>query len=259
MTRYRLLCLAALFAGLASSGCHPAADANPPADGFNLAGSDAQAIAVADAAMTAMGGRHAWNMTHFVTWRFFGGRLHVWDKFTNHERFEDQDLVVLMNLDTEKGRAWRAGTEITDAATLTKTLSDTKGAWINDSYWLLMPYKLKDSGVTLNYLGPKPDATGAACDELQLTFANVGRTPNNKYHVLVNQQTHLVSEWTIWFDAAKDEPRSLGPWTDWQRHGQILLAHGHGAKSHTDVAVFDHLPATVFTDPAPFVLSVHQP
>ncbi|WP_221032331.1 hypothetical protein [Actomonas aquatica] len=238
---------------LALTACAPQSPtaSNPPAAGFNLAGSDAQAIAIADATMEAMGGREAWDMTRHLTWRFFGGRRHVWDKFTNNHRFENGDLTVLMNLDSEQGRAWRAGTEITDAAELQEVLQKTKSAWINDSYWLVMPYKLKDSGVTLTYVGEQPNSAGAPCDVLQLTFANVGRTPDNKYHVFVDQQTHLVSEWTIWFDAAKDEPRSLGPWTDWQRFGDILLAPGHGERSHTEIGVFDELPASVYTAPIP--------
>ncbi len=246
-----------LFAAAASLllliGCARQAttESNPPAAGFDLAGSDPKAIAVADATMAAMGGRSAWDMTRHVTWRFFGGRRHVWDKFTNNLRFEDGDLTVLMNLDSEQGRAWRAGAEITDPAQLKDILGNTKGAWINDSYWLVMPYKLKDSGVTLTYVGEKTDSAGKPCDVLQLTFKNVGRTPNNKYHVYVDQQTRLVSEWTIWFDAAKDEPRPLGPWTDWQRFGNILLAPGHGQRGHTEIGVFDELPATVYTEPTP--------
>lgn len=251
--------LLALSASLVLAACQRSEDINPPAEGFDLAGSDPRAIDIADSTMAAMGGRKAWDNTHFITWRFFGGRLHVWDKFNNNERFEDGDLVVVMNLDSEQGRAWRSGKEITDADDLKKMLDRTKGAWINDSYWLLMPHKLKDSGVTLTLAGEQNDANGAPCDVLQLTFAGVGRTPDNKYHVLVDRQTHLVSEWTIWFDAAKDEPRSLGPWTDWQRCGDILIAAGHGKRSHTDIAVFDDLPSAVFTTPKPFELSAYQP
>lgn len=259
MSRRPLLvraCAASLLLFLVT-GCAPN-DPNPPAEGFNLAGSDAQAIAVADATMTAMGGRRAWDATRHLTWRFFGGRLHVWDKYTGNLRFEDQDLTVLMNLNTLQGRAWRAGVEVTDATARQEILHRTQGAWINDSYWLIMPYKLKDAGVTLTYVGEKPDPTGTPCDVLQLTFAGVGRTPRNQYHVYVNRATRLVSHWIYWPDAAVDEPRALGPWTDWQTHGQILLSSGRGERRHSDVAVFADLPAAVYTDPAAFSVAAHQ-
>lgn len=252
------LASALLIALAASSNVISARPApNPPAPGFNAVGSDSKAIALADAVMEALGGRTAWDQTRFVTWRFFGGRRHVWDKFTGRLRFEDKDTIVLMNLESEHGRAWEAGTEVTDSAALTALLLKTKGAWINDSYWLLMPYKLKDSGVTLKYLGTKADASGTACEVLELTFENVGRTPQNKYHIFVDAVTHLVTEWIYWKDATVDEPRSLGPWRNWQRFGAIMLTADHGERQHSEIAVFDSLPDSVFEVPEPFVVANH--
>ncbi|GAB5561934.1 MAG: hypothetical protein SynsKO_35810 [Synoicihabitans sp.] len=234
-----------------------AADANPAQAGFNHAESDAKAIAIADATMAAMGGRKAWDNTRHVTWRFFGNRLHVWDKYTGDHRFENKDLTVLSNLNTGKGRAWKAGTEITGQER-DEALSSAKGAWINDAYWLVMPYKLKDSGVTLKYVGEMNDPAGAKCDVLQLTFQEVGRTPDNKYHVYVNQATGLVSHWMFWRNFNDAESRDLGPWTDWKKHGEILLAHGHGKREHTDIGVFQKLTQSVYTDPAAFSIEAHR-
>ena len=56
------------------------AEENPPVKGFNTAASDPKAIAVADQAMTAMSGRKNWDATHYITLRFLGFRLQVWDK-----------------------------------------------------------------------------------------------------------------------------------------------------------------------------------
>lgn len=235
-----------------------AADPNPAQAGFNHAESDTKAIAIADATMAAMGGRKAWDNTRHITWRFFGNRLHVWDKYTGNHRFENKDLTVLSNLNTGAGRAWRDGQEITEAEALAEALSSAMGAWINDSYWLVMPYKLKDSGVTLKYVGEMNDPAGAPADVLQLTFQEVGRTPDNKYHVYVNQETGLVSHWMFWRNYNDAESRDLGPWTDWARHGDILIASGHGQRGHTGIAVFDTLPESVYTDPAPFELADHR-
>ena len=44
-----------------------------------------------------------------------------------------------------------------------------------------MPYKLKDSGVTLKYKGQDTLETGHPAEKLQLTFEEVGKTPENKY------------------------------------------------------------------------------
>ena len=79
------------------------AEENPPAKGFNTAASDPKAIAVADQAMTALGGRKNWDATRYITWRFFGFRLHVWDKWTGDIRFEQGELTVLMNIHSKEG------------------------------------------------------------------------------------------------------------------------------------------------------------
>jgi hypothetical protein len=240
------------------------AEENPAAEGFDAAGSDAKAVEIADAVMVAMGGRKAWDDARHITWKFFGRRLHVWDKATGNIRVESQNRntkknrVVLMNIHTKAGRAWEEGVEITDREGLKKALRGAEGAWINDSYWLLMPYKLKDSGVTLKYVGEKEDPDGNVCEVLELTFKEVGRTPQNKYHVFVDKASRMVCHWDYWKDKAVDEPRSLGPWNNWRKFGDIMLTDDHGRRKHGDVAVLESLPDAVFTDPAPFKLEAYQ-
>lgn len=240
------------------------ANENPAAEGFNAAGSDKKAMEIADDVMTAMGGRKAWDDTRYITWKFFGRRLHVWDKHTGNIRVESQDRqskknrVVLMNINSKVGRAWEEGTEITDEEGLQKALRGAEGAWINDAYWLLMPYKLKDSAVTLKYLGEKAEPDGKDCDVLELTFEAVGRTPQNKYHVFVDKASKMVVHWDYWKDKAVDEPRSLGPWNNWRKFGNIMLTDDHGGRKHSDVAVLESLPDKVFTDPAAFKIEDFQ-
>ena len=112
--------------------------------------------------MAALGGRANWDATRYITWRFFGFRLHVWDKWTGDIRFEQGDLTVLMNIHSKEGHAFVDGKKISDPDTLAAKLDHGYRAWINDSYWLVMPYKLKDSGVTLHYRGIETteDGTG---------------------------------------------------------------------------------------------------
>ena len=224
---------------------------NPPASGFNAADSDPKAIALADEVMTALGGRANWDATRYITWRFFGFRLHVWDKWTGDIRFEEGDLTVLMNIHSKEGRAFVAGAAISDPDTLAAKLDHGYRAWINDSYWLVMPYKLKDTGVTLRYRGLEATQDGRPAQVLELTFKDVGVTPQNKYAVWIDRESRLVTQWAFYRDAADAEPRFIGPWTNWQRHGSILLSDGRGEREHTDVAVFDELSRSVFTSPDP--------
>lgn len=232
-------------------------EGNPPAVGFDLEGSDAEAVAVADRVMEAMGGREAWDRTRFVTWKFFGRRMHYWDKHTGDVRIEGvgredgKPYLILMNIHSKTGRAWRDGEEIVEAEALAEMMDNGEAAWINDSYWIAMPYKLKDSGVTLRHLGDGTMEDGRAAEVLELTFREVGRTPENKYHVYVAADTGLVEQWDFYRNASDAEPGFKIPWHNWQSYGEILLSDNRGEAGHEQLGVFDELPASVFTDPAP--------
>ncbi len=166
-------------------------------------GSDPKAVQIANEVMNALGGREAWEETRYLTWNFFGRRTHVWDKWKGDLRFENEGSVTLLNLNTKKGRVWKSGQEVTDPAALEKALYDAESAWINDSYWVFMPYKLEDQGVTLKYLGKGKTETGLSADVLELTFENVGRTPQNKYHVFVDDRSRLVTQWNYYEKASE--------------------------------------------------------
>ncbi len=222
---------------------------NPAMPGFNQSGSDAKAIKIADEVMNAMGGRKNWNNTRHVTWNFFGIRTHIWDKWSGDYRLEADSLLVLMNLNTQKGRAWINGKEVADLPKLAEILKNANSIWINDSYWMFMPYKLKDSGVTLKYKGEGTLETGQPCDILQLTFENVGDTPQNKYLIYVSKAHHLVEQWSYFTNASDAEPRFTTPWNNWRRYGKILLSDDRGKRKHSHIAVFDHLPAKIYQSP----------
>ena len=219
------------------------------APAFDLAGSDAKAVALADSVMAACGGWENWEKTRFIKWICLGKRLNVWDKQTGNLRLESKVSLVLMNLRTKKGRAWKGVAELTEPDDLQRAMDYGYEGWINDSYWLLLPFKLKDGGVTLKYLGEDTTADGRPADKLSLTFKNVGVTPNNKYHVYVDKETRLLTQWAYYMDASDEHPRFTTMWANYQKYGHILLSDDRGAKKHTGLAVYDELPAAVFESP----------
>ncbi|GAA4452390.1 hypothetical protein GCM10023189_15730 [Nibrella saemangeumensis] len=223
--------------------------ANPPADGFDMAGSDPKAVQIADQVMEAMGGRANWDKTRLISWTFFGNRRLVWDKWTGNVRVDNlkDDQTILLNINTDKGRVFRNGKELTEPDSVTKYVKMGKGMWINDSYWLVMPFKLKDSGVTLKHLGDGKTQDGKDADLLQLTFKGVGNTPDNKYHVWVDKNSRLVSQFAYFPKYTDEQPRFVNPWTNYEKHGSILLSGKRGDREITDIRVFNGLPGEVFT------------
>lgn len=223
---------------------------NPPAPGFNAAGSDVKAIEIADKVMQAMGGRQAWDDTRILAWSFNGRRHLIWDKKTGDVRIDaPQDTAVyLLNVYNATVKAQIKGEEITDSDSLNIAYKKAEGMWINDSYWLIMPFKLKDSGVTLKYLGKDSTQTGIYSDVLQLTFKNVGNTPDNMYKVWVDPSDNLVKQWAFYAKFDQENPPAIWPWDNNQTYGRILLsADRSDNRGPRNVQVLDSVPETVFT------------
>jgi hypothetical protein len=254
--------LAVGLTGCASSGPEEAPSGTspvPPVEAVSLE-SDAQAVEIAKQVMEKLGGREAWDATRFVRWTFFGGRVHYWDRHTGDIRIESPERerdgeatparLVLMNIDSKEGRAWQAGEPVEDPALRAAILDLGHQWWVNDSYWMFMPYKLLDPGVTLKYSGERTTEDGRVGDVLDMTFTEVGYTPQNRYEVWVARDTGHVEEWTFYNEADQAEPNFSMPWENWQQFGDIWLATGRGRGMDWDIAVFDELPPSVFDDPA---------
>ena len=235
--------------GSTDSGAAKTAEANPASKGFNAADSDERAISIADSVMLAMGGRKAWDNTHFLQWTFFGRRSLLWDKFTGDVRIEipADSAVYIVNINSLAGKAREGERVIENPDTLQARLQRAKSIWINDSYWLLMPFKLKDSGVALKYLGQDTTQAGAPAFVLQLTFQEVGDTPENKYHVYVDTNSYLVRQWAFFAKAGDAVPAFITPWDDYQPYGQILLSGNRGKRELANINVLDKAPEGAFT------------
>ena len=205
-----------------------------------------------------MGGTEAWAGTRYLRFEFFGFRLHHWDRDTGRYRLEGKTrdgeaYVVLMNLnDREKGRAWKDGKSLAGEE-LDTWLANAWSAWVNDTYWLLMPYKLLDPGVHLSYDGEEA-LDGVQHHKLKLTFEGVGLTPGDTYWAWINQTTGLMTQWAYFLqDWEKGREPTVWRWLDWQRYGDIMLSpRRQGAERQAElgqIAVFKDLPDAVFESP----------
>src|SRR3990170_2643150 len=223
---------------------------NPAAEDFNLANSDPAAVELADSIMEAMGGWENWNNTRFISWNFFGRRDLTWDKKQERVRIEspNDSITYLVNLNTLTGKVWVKGQELPPGDSLNNMLKRGKSIWINDSYWLVMPFKLKDSGVTLKYLGEDTLMTGLPCNVLQLTFENVGDTPQNKYQIYVDLADNLVKQWAYYSDANQDSANFVRPWDNCKKYGNILLSADRSDDGGPkNVKVEDKIDEKIFT------------
>ena len=249
--RILFLLLAIVFFGCPAANDLSMKNKNPAAAGFDLAGSDARAIALADEVMEAMGGRKAWDETQVIAWNFFGRRHLVWNKTTGDVRIDvpADSTVLLTNIFDKKIIASRHGEEVTDSDTLKMLQQKAEGMWINDAYWLVMPFKLKDSGVTLTYVGTDTTESGLKSDVLQMTFKDVGNTPNNMYRVWIDQSDQLIKQWAFYAQYDQEKPPAIWPWDNYETYGKIKLsANRSDDRGPKFVQVFDKVPDATFQD-----------
>jgi hypothetical protein len=219
--RCRLFVLSGLALGFAA-GATLAADSDP------------KAVDLADKVMSALGGEKAWAGTRYLRFDWAverGGktvvkRSHTWDKYTGAYRLEGttkegKAYSVVLNLNTREGKAVSDGKPL-EGEPLRKQLEAAYGAWVNDTYWLIMPYKMKDPGVVLALDGEEKSAEGE-WDKVRLSFEGVGLTPKDRYWAYVNRKTGLVDRWDYILQDEKG-PAATFTWKGWKKYGNVLLA-----------------------------------
>jgi YVTN family beta-propeller protein len=192
---------------------------------------DPRAVEVAERMMQAMGGRDAYESVRLVRFDFEVVRdgeslaryYHWWDRGTGRYRLEGttpegEPFRVLFDVDTRDGQVW-VGRERLEGEEADRYLERAYGRFINDSYWLLMPWKWLDPGVNLAYEGER-EVDGTAYDVVRLSFGDVGLTPNDRYWGYVSKETGLMERWEYVLQKEDGSPGDAEPtayaWEDWQ-------------------------------------------
>ena len=247
-----LVLLTAIATVIMLAGCGgDGATATTASGGSSTASDNAgRAIEVADEVLEASGGRENWEATRYVTWMNFGKRLNVWDKQTGDIRVENDATIILMNLESGEGRAWRFGQEITEPGDLERTLDYAREAFELDSHEILLPFLLHDEGVHLDYLG-EGEVEGRPVDVLKVTFDEGAAYSRTEYHLNVDKESRHIVRWDYYMDRGDPKPRFQQPWSNYEKYGTILLSNHRGPKQHTDINVYDDLPPSVLGSPEP--------
>jgi hypothetical protein len=196
---------------------------------------DERADAIGKEFIAALGGENAWDKARQFRFDFVVVRdgqpvariSHAWDRYTGDYRLSGTDksgapYVVFFNVNTKDGQAFVNGKPAEGEArdTLLKT---AYGRFINDTYWLLAPWKIFDPGVHRAYEGEKPCPDGGTCDVLRLSFDNVGLTPKDRYWLWITKDGRKMVQWQYLLNGATEDPTTAA-WKDWQKVGGIMIS-----------------------------------
>jgi hypothetical protein len=101
--------------------------------------------------------------------------------------------------------------------------------WVNDSFWLLAPLKVRDHGVTVEAGGPK-DLNGITCETVRLKFDSVGLTPTDQYVFYIDAKTKLPLAW----DYIPESGTGMqATWEKFKSFGGLNLATEHNFSGKT--------------------------
>ncbi|MEM8559206.1 MAG: hypothetical protein AAGG50_15400 [Bacteroidota bacterium] len=266
-----LLLSSALF--LLAACTEPASESTadtPTAPAVEMPALATAADSVAMQAYAYAGGPEAWASVEALRFDFAferdGERVpirhHLWDRTSGAYRIDwsngDTLYTALFNANQLDVDGPDAGTVYRDGEVLpdpehAEALEGAHRAYLNDTYWLLLPIKLFDPGVTR---GLDADSSDAETAVLTLAFDGVGLTPGDTYHVYVDRATGAVARWAFVLESGGS---AAYDWVDYQTFdtaaGPIRLsarkANDQGRVLLTDaLALPTDLEPTVFTDPA---------
>jgi hypothetical protein len=228
---------------------------------------DTHALAVVDEMMDAMGGEAGWQQARYLRFDWVVERegktvvhtRHLWDRYDGRYRVEweshqGQKLEAFFNVNTRSGIVFVNG-EPARAEDEPKYLDQAYSRFINDSYWLLMPWKLKDPGVQLQYRGRRT-LDGKGYDLVEVSFEAVGLTSGDHYWAYINRRTHLMDRWAYFLQDYKGTPSldkaTAWDWRGWEQVGGLRLARekvrlGEDMRIHFPVLlVLESVDASVF-------------
>lgn len=216
----------------------------------------------------AMGGQETWDKLPYFRFDFVvvrdGKELarfkHWWDKRHGRCRVEGPDdqgrvITAIFNLSDKKGKAFTDGIIDTDSANIANIIQNGYERWVNDTYWMIMPFKLHDNGTRIKHVRTQEGANGATYDVLELSFApNVGLTPQDRYWLYVNDKTHLIDRWEYVLTGQKPPPQGAS-WESWTSIGPLQLSLARRFEGKTAMLRFENVAAPVTMDESVFTNS----
>ncbi len=179
----------------------------------------------------ATGGKSKFNKSRYFQFDFLVKRegksgiprKHLWDKQTGDYRLETSDAtgrktVTLFNVSSKAGSVY-IDNVLQQGIEADELVKKAYAAFINDTYWLMVPLKLQDEGVNTK-LEANETIDGVVCNVIHLDFDKVGLTPGDQYWLYVNSKTGEIIRWK--FLLQKQTKESVFNWSPYQNLGNGL-------------------------------------
>ena len=146
-----------------------------------------------------------------MAFNFNNKRHWTWNPKTNAITYTKDSIIIEYN-----------------RSTLDSTVIQIDRAFINDKFWLLIPFQLIwDEGLTIsNPIKAKAPISKKQTNKITLTYSNnVGYTPGDAYDLFYNDN-YVIEEW-IFRKGNADEPSLINTFENYQDFNGIKIALEH--------------------------------
>lgn len=198
-------------------------------------------------------GASAWSQARYFAFTFVverDGKVvsqfpQRWDRLTGDYRVSGLDPIgnpfeVTMNVNTKKGRATSKGVPVTESGKIVDFLNSVGfRRYVNDTFWLLMPLRLTESGVKREYVGERSDSCGRVWDVVKLTFENGALIPGDAHWAWINRDSGIVEEWDMRLQTSERPTEIM--FRDYRRVGGLYLPMRRDVKVGNQVIRFTDL------------------
>jgi len=171
-------------------------------------------------------------------------RTHLWDRTTGRYRLglraDGRPCTVFFDLDLPD-----QGTPVCDGRVVggkraARLVEHAHRAFLHDTWWLLMPFKWRDAGVRLTYIGGER-AAKTRWDVVLVEFEpGAGPAPGDRYWAYVNRRTRRMDKWEMLLEGQEGEPRAVW-WKGWEERGGLTLSTLREYDGSDRVVVFENL------------------
>jgi len=254
-----LLAAACVSGDTSSLSSSPDADR---ADRLRAAMADPEAARLFAGVLDSIAPEDGWARTRYLAFDRISGagvkRTHRWDLWDGsywlRADVPDGEMIARFNVNTPTAAPEIRidGEPVTDSERAVAFALQAYRMFINDTYWLVFPFKWNDPGVTTRYLG-KMELWGETFEAIELSFDAVGLTPQNRYRAFVDPDSGMFEIWQYYGNAEDDTPGFTQRWTDWQRHGPILLSSRREGEDGSVGVRFENLVASDQVPPGAFL------
>ena len=163
-----------------------------------------------------------------IKWSFPRGHHFVWNRKEDSVEVKWSDYEVVFKTKTLDGQAYHQGEKLEDDDKRS-AIDDAWTLFANDSFWLVAPFKVRDSGTTRSYVETE-DGPG-----LLVTYSSGGVTPGDSY-LWVLDESYRPKYWKMWVSIVPVGGLKF-IWEDWEEKEGVWFGTLHQGPGPVEISL----------------------